>query len=406
MTVTMRSIRTLGLLTLGLALLGATGCGAVEKNHDQSVNAANQRWRELRTGLMVQMAQRQFDTGDLDQSQKSLNDAINTDPTNHQLYLLAGRIQLERGQLEAAYNLFDVTLQHEPNTPEAYYYQGIIKQRWQKFDDALDRYTKAYELRTTDPAFLLAVCETLVALDRPEEALAKLQSRADYFDQNAGIPMAMGQIHMLLGQPKEAAELLYKASLMRPEDLQLRESLATAQLAAGLHQRAAGTLQRLLDDAAFADRADLKLMLATALLAQGKNGEAKAIYVKMTRDNPDNSETWIRLGEVCWSMQDISGASLAANRAMAVAPRRYEGYLLAGMVAQNRGQLEEALKALDRAAELAPQAASPLILRGLALEQAGRDTAAAQSYAQALQRQPEDAQARQLLARLEARHGN
>ncbi len=405
MTATTRTIRTLMLALVVVALPILAGCGTVQKNHDQSVNAANQRWRELRTGLMVQMAQRQFDTGDLDQAQKSLNEAINTDPTNAQLYLLAGRIQLERGQLEAAYGLFDVTLQHEPNTPEAYYYQGIIKQRWQKFDDALDRYTKAYDLRSTDPAFLLAVCETLVALDRPQDALAKLQSRADYFDQNAGIPMAMGQIHMLLGHPGEAAELLYKASLMRPQDLQLQESLATAQMAAGLHQRAASTIERLLNDGAYSKRADLQLMLAKAYLGLGRNGDAKTLYVKITRDNPDNGDNWIRLGEVCWSMQDFSGASLAANRAMAVAPRRFEGFLLAGMVAQQRGQLDEALRALDRAADLAPEATSPLILRGLALEQAGRDTAAAQSYAQALQRQPDDEKARQLLARLEARRG-
>ncbi|MEX0777604.1 MAG: tetratricopeptide repeat protein [Phycisphaeraceae bacterium] len=401
----MRStIRTCGLLATGLFVLTLAGCqSGGDTNHAKAVNAANVRWREMRTAMVLQMAQRQFDTGDLEQAEKSLTDALNTDPSNAGLYLLAGRIQIERGQLERAYQFLEVSIKYNPALAPAYYYQGMILERWQKFDQALDRYTQAYQRRADDPAYLLARCEMLVALDRLDDAEQELLDKMAYFDQNAGVRVGLAHVYLLQARPADAADLFYKASLMRPEDKQIVENLAAAQLAAGQFDKAVITLQRMAQQPDFEKRADLQRALAGAYEHTGRPMDAKTIYLKLTRRDPSDVDAWQRLGTVCWAMGDLQGTQLAASRIMALAPRQYDGYLLAGLVAKKRGDVDQALRVLDRAADLAPDSALPLVLRGLTLEQAGRDAAAAQAYSEALRRQPDDSQARQLLAKLESK---
>ena len=118
----------------------------------------------------------------------------------------------------------------------------------------------------------------------------------------------------------------------------------------------------------------------------------------MSTSDGSDAQAWMRLGEVAWALKYTSGTLLAANRAVALAPNGQEGYLLMGMVWQQRNRVDEAIKMFDKAAELAPLSADPLLLRGIALERAGRKSAAAEAYAEALKRKPGDTKIQGLLA--------
>jgi tetratricopeptide (TPR) repeat protein len=262
----------------------------------------------------------------------------------------------------------------------------------------LIRYRRAYELQADNPAYLLAVAEMIVAMGQPAEALTLLEETLLYFDQNAGIRLAAAQVHMLLGQPQQAIQYFHRASLLRPDDLQIREQMGQAQLAAGHPIDAIRTFDALLKDPQAADRDDLRMAMGNANLAANRLEPARNIYIELTRRDRENVQAWLKLGETSWALRDEIGTLTAARYVMKLAPQRPEGFMLAGLVFQNRGQSLEAIEMFEQAAASAPEQSEPQLLRGIALERAGRASDAAKAYAEALRRNPDDPRARQLLA--------
>lgn len=387
-------------LVLAAVLLISAGCATTSTSHQDNVNAANQRWRQLRTRLLLQTAQRQFDTGDLEQAQKTVKEALAMDPTEPRLHVLAGRIMLERGQLEQAQAFFRTAIQLQPILPEAHYYCGLVYQRWQQFDSALIEYQNAWQLRPDHPPYLLAKCEMLVALDRSDEALAELTENLSRFDQNAALRLAVGHIYAMRNDYAHAVDFFHQASLLRPDDLSILEQLALAQLAAGQTRQAIENLERLAASPENTDRPEICRFLARAYEAAGQSDRARNVYLQLIRRNPDDAVSWLRLMELSWALSDTPGAAAAAQRVLQLDPERYQAHLVLGLIAQSQGQWQTALDRFQQAARLAPDLAEPLILSGLALEQLGRPDQAAQCYRQALERQPDDPRLRQLLVRL------
>lgn len=394
-------------IALSAMLLG--GCAGKNKTVKEWRGEANNRWLAMRSGMMLDMAQQAFDTGDLDRAEKELNQALALDPGNDRLQTLGGRIALERGRLEKAYHHFELAIKVDtpeedeledgvkPTNADARYFQAVVLQRWKRFDDALQRYTEAYEIKPDQPNLLMARCEMLVELERTDEAIDLLNEKLGYFDQSAGIRAMLGHIHMLQDRPDTAASYFTQASMLDPENLKIQEELTRAQFAAGQYREAAKNVVKLRQHPDLAQRVDLRRLEAQAYLKMGRTIDARRIYLDLTR-TPDVSATdWITLGQMAWKDQDPGGALSAATRAIKLDPKRHEAYILAGMVWQKRGNVDEALRNFDLAADHAPDNAVPLILRGIALQKDGRTAAAADAYTQALQRQPGDTRALKLL---------
>jgi len=383
-----------------VACLALSSLGGCTSNHKKNVSVANTRWKMMRSVLMLQMAQQQFEAGDLEQSEKTLTEAIKIDDKNPQLYTLAGRIAMERSQLERAYHRFKLSIELDSQFALAHYFQGIVMQRWMQFDAALVFYHRAFEIEPDNAAYLLAMAEMLVALDRTDEAMEILTEKMTYFDLNAGIRMAIGQLFVMQGDYKHAVKYFRQASLIRSDDLHIHEELALALLAAGEVHEAARRLERLCQEPQWAHRRDLTRALGDAYFAAGRYIEAKTVYLKLTRSNPADVGTWIKLGELSMTRHDAKGAMLAANRVIKLAPDRHEGFMLSGVVLSKEGKFEEALHMFKRASSLAPDDSTPVILRGITFEREGRLQEAAQAYREALRRRPDDKRAQQLLVKV------
>lgn len=384
---------------LSAPMLMVAGC-QTQTQHEKSVNNANDRWLRTRSSMLLELAQQQFDTGDLDNAARTVKDAMGMDPTNPRLQVLAGRISLERGQLERAYHLFQAAIELEEETALAHYYKGLVLQRWQRHDRAHDSYKRAYEIQPDDPGYLMAAAEMLVELDRVDEGIAMLEGQLNYFDQNAAIRAGLAHLHAMDGRPDLAARYFERASLLDPDNDKLREELGVTQIAAGQMDEAVRTLTKLLAKPEMSERRGLRLALARAYGELGQTKQAREQYLKLARGERAEGRDWIRLAEMSWTESDINGTLYAANRAIELSPDRHEGYLFAGLAWQRRDRLDDALQMFDRAAELAPSEASPLILRGIALQRAGRRAAAAEAYEKALERQPNDTRAQRLLGQV------
>lgn len=398
------SLPTLAMLFLMVAA-GLVGCSA-RQAHDEAVDNANKRWYELKSKIAMEMAEDQFNSGQLGLAQKTIEEAMINDMENPGLWVMGGRIALEESKLESAYQRFakaielgeDLEGYDRQFKAEPYYYQGIINQRWQRYEAAKDGYTLAYERDPENVSYFLARIEMMVQLDQLNEATTELESKSGYFDQNATVRALLGHVFRKQGDDAKAAMWFKQASMLAPEDMKLREEVVRAQAKIGRHQEAANGLSSLIKTEYGEARPDLYRLYAECLEKLGKLREARDVYQDLTQMNRTSVQDWSKLGELAYRVGDEAVALSAANRLINLSPDNYRGYLMAGMVWNKRDRLDRALSMFDRAAELAPENTTPLILRGMALQKNDRPGAAADAYKQALEINPEDRRAKQLLS--------
>lgn len=384
-------------ITVGVAVLLATG-GCASQTHAQAKKAAVNRWSAARGGILYGLAMQQFETGDLDKAEKTCKQGVAAQPDNPRFYELMGRVQAERGDLESAYKYFDAAIALNDRSSSAHYHKGILLQRWQRYDEALDAYQKTCETAPDDVNGYLAAAEMLVKLNRSDEALAMLQSKSAYFEHNAALRTAVGRIHMMHHEFGKAVVMFREASLLSPDDMSMLESLALAEYADGQYVEAGYHLKRLLASESHADRNDLRLLQGDCYLASDRKRQAGEVYYQVARADPDNCDAWIRMAQVAWMLDDDKHLRMAAQRALQAAPQRYEGYLLHGIALRRAERQPEAIEQFELASQVAPDSALPLILKGLTLEQSGEYQSAVRAYAQALEVAPEDDRARRLLS--------
>lgn len=392
-------------LTAAALLAGLTGCNNTTSNHEKWVKEAETGWNAVKSKIAIQMAEDQFNAGQLGLAQKTIEEAMAKDMENPQLWMMGGRIALEKSELETAYRRLGKAIEHGEerenysgkDKAKPYYFQGIIDQRWQRYDSAKEKYTLAYDRDPENVAYFLAKVEMMVQLDQLTEATAELEGKTTYFDQNATVRALLGHVYRRQANHEKAAVWFKQASMLAPEDMKLKEEVARSQMAVERYDEAARGLNELIGTSYGAKRTDLHRLLAESYAKAGKLHEAKDQYNTLTGLDRTSVHDWSKLGELSYRLGDEGTALQAANRLINLAPDDHRGYLLAGMVWNKRDRLDRALSMFDRAAELAPNDTTPLILRGIALQKNDRPAAAADAYKQALSIDPQNKRARHLL---------
>jgi len=393
---------TLGRVGLaGAAVLIALAGGCATTSHSEAKEQAYDRWTAARSGIQYGVAMQKFEVGDLDKAQRTIEQTIGMDPDNARYYVLAARIALEKSELERAFRHLELAVEHDPELADAHYYRGVIFQRWQQYEPALRSYEQAYEHEPDNVSGLLAAAEMLVKLNRPDEAIERLRAKLVYFEHNAAIRVAIARIYQMRRNLPEALAMYREANLLAPDDPAVLEQLAMAEYSAGEYGEAIHHLHQLLSKEELADRRDLRIALADCYQATGRPADARSILLKLVRDDDNDPNAWIKLGQAAWIVGDDARLREAANRAVALAPDRFESYLLAGMVARRGGHNDAALRQFEQAARLAPDSALPQLLKGMTLQDAGQLDAAERAYRAALRIDPQDRRAQRLLAGLE-----
>jgi tetratricopeptide (TPR) repeat protein len=199
-------------VALGLGVVG--GCSSATKKPTQK-QQATQDWNRARAHVMFGLAKDQYATGNLDASRKTTDDAQRLDPENGPLRVLSARLAIEAGNLDLADKELAKARKINPKNAEADYLTGVVNQRWQKPEAALEFYSAAADKETGELAYLLAKSEMLVYLGRQEEALRLLQSKVVYFESSAVIRDATGQLLIQFKKYDEAAAVLRQASIPR-----------------------------------------------------------------------------------------------------------------------------------------------------------------------------------------------
>jgi tetratricopeptide (TPR) repeat protein len=384
----------------GCVAVGAvTGCQEQEKKQTIKQKAEAQ-WNQARGTVTLSLAQDQYKAGNFDKARQTVDDAAKLVPNSPAVLVLSAKIAIEQGQLERADRELATARTAAPNDAEAFYLSGVVSQRWQKQQDAFTYYQQASEKAPTELAYLMAVSETLVAMDRSDDALALLQGKIVFFENSSGIRDAAARLLMTKKQYKQAAELFRQATILTPEEQSYREGLGLALYYSKQYKDAVDVLAKLVMLDAYSERADLRIALGESQLQVGKFREARENLEVAGRLQPGNAGVWLGLARAAMETNDLKRAEASLKKGLALAPDSAEAHLLLGYLSLRQEKLHDALGAFTKSSTLDRSDNVSVCMIGYVFERLGRKDAAAKCYAKALKMKPRDQMASQLMAGL------
>jgi len=371
----------------------AAGCGPSKAGQEARAQA-RQRLNYVNAQLAHDQAKQALEVGQFDKALSEVHKAIAQHPEWAPYRLLEGRVYLEQHRLERANESFEMAVELKPDYAEAHYYLGIVNQRWSKDAEAYDQYLSAFELEDDNVAYLMAAAESQVAMEHLAEARQLIEPKLAFFEHNAALRQLLGRIAMLDGDINSAVQQFDEAWRLNPEDKGLLEELAHAQYAAELYGQCYRSVMQL-QDMVGTKRPDLRHLEARCLTYLDRTEDARNIYLELTRAEPTNVELWVELGTIAWELGDYHRTALCGARVTALAPDRFEGYLLKGVNERHHGNLTEAKLYLEQSAQRCQDMALPYLVLGRVLEQLGDGAGALAAYEQAIRIEPDnpDAQA-------------
>lgn len=399
-----RSLRS-SLLAAGLCLLVLGGCKGQDKSTSEVKSDALQRVAAMKANVELQMAQQQFLAGDLGKSRKTVDKAIAFNPKDVAALILRGRIMIEQGDLETARAALVSAEEIDPKSVDAQYYLGIVHERFGQHAEAHRRYDAAAQLDPANPQYAVAAGEMLAHQGDLPASEAYLREAMGRFTNNAAVRQSLGNLATLRGDHASAVALLGEARSLAPDDPRLLESLARAQISAGRFADAEANLAILMRDPQTAERRDLPMLRAAALLELGRPAEARSLLVRLSTGELGlrDAAVWAQLCSANAALGDHPALLHAAGRLVAVMPARPDGHLFRAAAYRGQDNLPAALESARAAARVAPQDPEPLILEALILDELGRAADALRTIDRAVALAPDNEKARQLQAVV--RHG-
>jgi tetratricopeptide (TPR) repeat protein len=401
-------------LALSLCAVSFTGCATSHYGQEKRVEAKG-RIDGVKAQLAYDQANDAFKVGEFQTALGHVDSAIAGYPTEPQFHILRGRILMEMSQLEPAADAFEAAIETQTGIDravvpvdkltlldttiaEAHYYLGIIYQRWSNDLKSFENYQKAMHLDNTSVQYVLATAEALIALERLDEAEQLILPTMDRFEHNAALHHLLGQIALLKGESEQAVQKYEEARLLNPDDQGLLEELIWTQYGAGMYGKCHENIKDFQTRFNSDTRSDLRHLEARCLAMMDRARDARGVYLQLSREKPADADVWSELGAVAWELGDYRRVALCGVRVIALAPERYEGYLLKAINEQHHGNAVQAMELLREAADHATDTPLPHIMLGRALEQNGQLGEAILAYSTALQIQPNHPEAQILFA--------
>ena len=201
------------------------------------------------------------------------------------------------------------------------------------------------------------------------------------------------------GNPKQALELLEKASVERPNDIQILGQLAVAALRARYASKAVRAAARLLEIEP--DNLDFLYLYGAASLQNNNLAQAETALTKFLENRPDDAKACVALG-LTWAAQPdkLEQARAQMQRCLASNPNNYEAAYQLGLSYKALGDTTKAIEYLEETIRISPDYAVALRDLGTVYLQAGLETKARPVLEKAVALMADDAETHFQLSRL------
>ena len=341
-------ITILRFLLVTLSLLVATGCSGPSKAGLQAREDAYNRIDKVNTQIAYGQAKQAFEVGKLKKALSIISEAVQRYPEAAEYHLLHGRILMEMSRLDEGRIALESAIRRDDQLSEPWYFLGIIYQRWSEDERAYEHYMRAADLESSRAQYLLAAAETLVAVQRYDEADSLLKSRIRKFEHHPAMRHLLGQIAALRGDRALAVRYYEEASLLQPDDMHLLSELAHMQFTAGRIADCLTVIERIEVQGGELNR-HLQRTKARCLMHAQREVEARPIYKRLLADREHDVQLWDEAGMLAWAIEDWRGVGQCGRRIAALDPDRARGWAMQAAAHRAAGRLQEAEDALVRA---------------------------------------------------------
>jgi tetratricopeptide (TPR) repeat protein len=244
------------------------------------------------------------------------------------------------------------------------------------------------------PEALQALCNqglTLHQAGRLDEARerydAVLAADPDHFDALH----LKGVACIQAGQLMRGAELIERATRIRPLVAAAHGNLANALNGLGRHEDALASCDRAI--ALTPDYAEAHGNRGLALYQLGRVAEALASYARVAALKPDQAKAHYNQAVMLRELARLDEAVASFDRAIALDPNAAEAHGGRGVALRELGRAEEALASCARAVALRPDDAEAHYNQAIALRELGRSEEALAGYDRAIALKPDYAEA-------------
>jgi len=338
-----RAILYIAVMTLVLA----AGCGQLYM--DKQREDARQRWGVSRSEMVTRMADGQFQRGEVGRARQSVADLLRANVPYAPLYVLAARMEADKGDLDAARSFADHAVTLDPQSAEARYVLGTIEQTLGQSDRALYMFSEAARLDPNQSRYAMAEAELQVSEGQPEEAVKCLRAAIERMPGRAELHVALGDVLAHQKRYSAAVGSFRIALRLETQRADFKERLARALYASGEYAESESLLADLaLTQPDFAS-GWVHSMRADCMLATGRVPQAREIYQAQARNKQGAVSPLVGLAKCDILDNRLPNAKKQLQEALASQPQHAEANALMGYVLLMEGRPGEAMAHLDMA---------------------------------------------------------
>ena len=264
-----------------------------------------------------------------------------------------------------------------PNHIDAINLLGIIAQKLNRHDLAVEQFQRAIEIDSNRALLYFNLGTSLYPLGRREEAIKSLRIAlkkepgnsqiADYLNvvlqtgvnsaqHNAEETLQRGISFHQSGQMEEAIRWYRKTLAIQPEDPAALSNIGSALHSTGKLDEAAACYQKAI--AIKPDFAEAYSNLGNTFKEQGKLDEAVTNYQKAISIKPDYTEAHSNLGNALQEQGKLDEAVTSCQKAISINPDYAEAYSNLGNALQRQKKLDEAVASYQKAISIKPDYAA------------------------------------------------
>lgn len=366
-----------------LALVG--GCTPyVEKKR-----AAKMRWEKVSAQAKVKVAKDLFTNGRYEDALSTVRECLASDPELAEGHLLLGKIHYVNGRFVQSQSSLIQAVGYDDQLDQGWYWLGEIAQQEKMPIQALEYFDRAIVLMPLNTNYIIAVVESYAAQGRYQDALDLLERKMQLLPGNVTLKVTSADILQRLGQITEATSMYNYALLLDSTNTDIAESLGYCYISLEKWNDAARMFERVSSEATGDKKTACTELLALCSMNSGQYGRAVGYYNKLSIEQRDNEELWLKMGQAALGADAPNRAATCAKRALDLRPGWADAIALRGCAQYLSNDYDSAIQTFSRITRNEEMGGFAWLMSGRCYQQLGQDALADKAYENASRLNPQ-----------------